>query len=65
MTIYHRIEVSGAVLKSALPILLKDRAVLVEGELISKEISTGVKSDGMNTYTLISEVAAVLIKKIR
>jgi hypothetical protein len=38
--------------------------VLVEGELISKTVHTGVGNDYMKQYIITSEVAANLIKKI-
>ena len=61
---YHRIEVSGSMLKSALPILLENTIVLVEGELISKTINPNDGNDGMKSYMIISEVVARRIKKI-
>jgi hypothetical protein len=56
--------VSGSILKGALPILIKNTMVLVEGELISKTVHTGVGNDYMKQYIITSEVAANLIKKI-
>lgn len=58
-TQYHRIELSGALLKNSLPILIKGKPILVEGELISKSI------EGIESCIFSSEVFATLIKKFR